>query len=335
MPENLNIDTTDLERVERVAPRVLPPIDSQPAKSPFYRGQVPTTAIVNPDAVRNFQMPVIPAYRIVPPQPLALAGSGTNAPADTSKSTFNILQPPAPTISQTLSSIPTGYQFAFFQVQLPLGSQTTIANYKVYRSSSSSNNAASVIQTISHNPANSGVPIVVQDAQPNNVTRFYWVSAISTAGLESTLTPAQSGSVTNNAGFNSNSQLASSFHNTALNVAFVPTSATVLSSNGLSTAITINASTNQFAPSGISYNSGSVDPGSFGPFVIYADDPQFQGGPVIYHSATTATIASQVASDSRMIFGKILTANGATNSGGGNTGGTTTDGAGGRGYILI
>jgi hypothetical protein len=332
MPENLNIDTTDLERVEKPAPRVLPPLDP-PTKSPFYRGQVPTTAIVNPDAVRNFQMPVIPAFRIVPPQPLTLAGSGTNAPASTSASTFNILRPPAPTISQTLSSIPIGYQFAFFQVQLPLGSQTTIANYKIYRSTSSSNNVASVIQTISHNPANNGVPIVVQDAQPNGVTQFYWVSAISTAGIESTLTPAQSGNVTNNAGFNSSSQLAGTFHNNPVNVAFAPTSTTTLSNNGISTVITIAAATNQFAPGGISYSSGSVDPGTFGTVWIFTDDPQFQGGAVIYQSTTSAPF-SQVGAEGRLPVGKITTALGSTKTGGGYTGGTTGAGAGGgRGYI--
>ena len=137
-----------------------------------------------------------------------------------SVSTFNTLQPPAPTISQTLTTIPVGYTFSFYQVRLPLGSRTAISTYKIYRATTSSNTAAQVVQTISHNPANNGIPIVVQDAQPNGVNMFYWVSAVSTAGLESSMTAAQTGTVTSNAGFNSNSQLASTFHNNPVNSSF-------------------------------------------------------------------------------------------------------------------
>lgn len=326
-----NIDTTDMERVERPAPQVLPPLDSQILKSPYYVAQVPTTAIVNPDAVRNFHAPGIPAFRFVPPQPLNLSGAGTNATVTATVSTFNILQPPAPTISQTLTSIPTGYTFSFLQVQLPLGSTTTVSTYKVYRATSSVNTNAQVIQTISHNPANAGVPIVIQDSQANGVTQFYWVSAVSTAGLESTMTPAQSATISNIAGFNSNSQLASSFHNNPVNVAFTPTSTTNLSNNGSTTVISVSAGTNQFAPAGVVYNSGSVDPGSFGTWYIFADDPQFLGGAVTYQFSNTPP--SQTAADGRLPFGKIITVSGTAKTGGGYTGGTTPGGGGGRGYI--
>lgn len=330
MANNIHIDTTDLMQVERTMPSAAPSLD-QPIKSPFYRGQLPTTAIVNPDAVTNFRTPGIPSYRINPPQPLSLAGAGSNASPTVTVSTFNTLVPPAPTIAQTLVTIPTGYQFSFLQVRLPLGTNTAISTYKVYRSSTSSNTSAQVVQTISHNPANNGVPIVVQDAQTNGVTMFYWVSAVSTAGLESTMTPAQSGTVTSNAGFNSNSQLASTFHNNPVNVAFTPTATTGLSNNGSSTAITVSAGTNQFAPAGISYNSGSVDPGSFGTWYVFADDPQFLGGTVTYQFSSTPP--NQTAAEGRLPFGKITTLNGTPKTGGGYTGGTTTGGGGGRGYI--
>jgi hypothetical protein len=327
-----DIDTTNLERVERPAPRVLPPLD-QPLKSPYYVAQVPTTAIVNPDAVRNFHAPTIPYYRITPPQPLSLAGAGSNATPTAATSSFNILQPPAPTISQSLISIPTGYQFSFFQVQLPLGSRTTISTYKVYRSTTSVNTNAQVIQTISHNPANAGVPISVQDSQSNGVTQFYWVSAVSTAGLESTMTPAQAQGVTNNAGFDVNSRLASSFHNTAVNVGCAPTSTSTLSNNGSIFDIVVAASTNLFAPGGISYNSGTIGLPSFGTWWIYADDPLFQGGAVIYQ-ATSLAPYGQVAAEGRLPWGKIHTALSGGSTGGGYSGGSTGTGAGGgRGYI--
>jgi hypothetical protein len=211
-----------------------------------------------------------------------MAGSGTNAVPTVAVSTFNILAPPAPTISQSLTSIPHGYQFSFLQVQLPLGSQTTISTYKIYRSTTSANTNAQVIQTISHNPSNAGVPITIQDGQPNGSTFFYFVSAVSTAGVESSLTPAQAQgvTVTNNAGFDSNSRLASSFHNTAVNTAFAPTSTSTLSNNGLVQDINIAASTNQFAPGGLAYNSGTVSPPAFGTFYVFADDPLFLGGAV-------------------------------------------------------
>jgi hypothetical protein len=329
---NLDIDTSDLMRVERVLPRALPPIDSQPMRSPFYISQVPTTSIVNPDAVRNFQLPQLPSYRITPPQPLTLAGAVTNATPTVATSTFNILQPPAPTIAQALTSNHVGYQFSFLQVQLPLGSSLAISTYKVYRNTSGVNTTASVIDTISHNPANSGTPIVIQDAQPNGLTQFYWVSAVSTAGVESSLTPAQSGTVVNNAALNSNSQLASSFHNNPADVTFAPTSTSVLSNDGLSFVTVVAASSNVFSPGLISYNSGSVATGSFGTWFVYADDPLFQGGAVTYQATTNAPF-QQAGAPGRLPFGKITTASGSPKTGGGFSGGSTPSGGGGRGYV--
>jgi hypothetical protein len=333
MTWNTEVNTDGLERVERPLPRVMPPIDLAPARSPFYVSSIPSTAIVNPDAVRNFQAPQLPSYRITPPQPLTIAGSSTNATPTVAQSTFNILQPPAPTIAQALSSNHTGYQFGFFQVRLPLGSTMAISTYKVYRNTSSANTTAKVIDTITHNPANVGTPIVIQDAQPNGVTQFYWVSAVSTAGVESNLTPAQSGTVSNTSALNSNSQLASSFHNNPADVTFAPTSTTVLSNDGLSFVIVVAASSNLFSAGSISYNSGTVAAGSFGTWFMYADDPLFQGGAVTYQTTVSGSF-QQAGAPGRLPFGKITTASGSTKTGGGFSGGSTGVGSGGgRGYI--
>jgi hypothetical protein len=311
----------------------MPPLD-QPTKSPYFIASIPATGTVNPDSIRNFQNPNIPSYRITPPQPLNLSGAGTNATPTVTISSFNILQPPSPTISQTLTSIPTGYQFSFLQVQLPLGSQTTISTYKIYRSSTSSNTNAQVIDTISHNPSNNGVPVVIQDAQPNGSTFFYFVSAVSTAGVESSLTPAQSGTVTNNAALNSNSQLAGTFHNNPVNISWSPRDSVNLTNPSGITTITVTSNTGQFAPGQIHYNSGTVVPGSFGSWVVWVDDPQFSGGAAPYNFDNQ--LQNLPAAEGRLLLGKIATSSGSSSSGGGSTGGTSGPTAiGGRGLIQI
>lgn len=331
MPMNFDVDTRDLEPITRPAPPALP-IETLQLKSPFYISQLPTTAIVNPDNLMNFRMPGIPQRRIVPPQPISLSGAGLNATPASIVSPALVQTTPAPSIASALATIPTGYTFSFNQVRLPLSSTATISSYKVYRGTANNSAAAAVIQSIPHNPANTGQPIVVLDSQPNGVTMFYWVSAINIQGVESNLTPAQSGSVTSNAIANSHSQLASSFHNNPLNTNFSSLSITTLSNNGLTTPITIAASTNQFAAGAVSCNSGSVDPTLFGTTIILATDPTFSGGAVVYSIAFI--LGGQVNNDGNLIIGKILSANGSANSGGGTTGGTTgPSGIGGRGLV--
>jgi len=129
-----------------------------------------------------------------------------------------------------------------------------------------------------------------------------------------------------------NNRLANSFRANPVFNSAAPTSATVLSNTGASTAIAIAASTMQFGAGTVAYNSGSVDPGVYGAFFIYADDPTFAGGAVTYQFTTNPSVP--VAADGRVYFGKILTAAGPPVTGGGNTGGTTPGGAGGRGYVL-
>jgi len=328
-----DIDTTDLERVERPLPRVMPPIDLAPARSPFYISQVPTTALVSADAVRNFQSPQLPSYRITPPQPLTLAGSSTNATPTVSTPTFAAPQPPAPVISQTLKTNTTGYTFTFFQVRMPqnINPSAAISSYRIYRSLGLTTSGATVIQTITHGLTNDGSPIVVTDQMPNNNIRCYFVSAVNAAGRESTLTPAQSGFVQNNSALSATQQLATSFNNLPLNVNLFPTSSTTLSNNGGSPNITLASNTIQFGAGAVSYNSATIAPGTFGPNYIYAVDPQFQGGAAFYLQSSTPVFQ---AVDQVVAFGKIITASGSSTTGGGNSGGTTPNGGAARGIII-
>jgi hypothetical protein len=310
----------------------------QPLKSPFYVSQLPTMAVINPDAIVNFRMPGIPQRRIVPPTPISLSGAGLNATPTVSTAPVLIQTTPAPSIASPLATVPTGYEFSFFQVRLPLSSTATISSYKVYRSTTNNSATASLIRSIPHNPANTGQPVVVQDSRPNGVTEFFWVSAVNIQGVESSLTPAQSGPVTSNAGFNSSSQVASSFHLVPSVPSFIPLSSAVLSNNSSNTVITVAASTLQFGSGTVSYNSGSVDPTLFGTYYIFCDDPQFQGGAVTYIFGTLPGF--QVLSDVRLPFGKIITSATATRTGGGYSGGSTasvappTAGAAGRGITF-
>lgn len=129
-----------------------------------------------------------------------------------------------------------------------------------------------------------------------------------------------------------NSRLADSFRANPVDVSNTPTSATTLSNDGVGTIIPIAASINQFSPGGVSYNSGTVDPGTFGgPNYVIGSDPTFSGGAIIY--STSLTPQSQTASKGNVPMGSITTVLGATKTGGGSTGGTGGR-AGGRGYVL-
>lgn len=127
---------------------------------------------------------------------------------------------------------------------------------------------------------------------------------------------------------NTNNQLSSSFREQPVNVMAVSASASILSNDGVSKTIVIAASSIQFGAGVISYNAGSVNPGVFGTFYIYASDPTFAGGAVTYQFATT--VQTTASGDGFVFFGKITTVNGTPNTGGGQTGGTTPGGFGGN-----
>lgn len=128
----------------------------------------------------------------------------------------------------------------------------------------------------------------------------------------------------------SNNRLANSFRATPVNVSNTPTASTNLSNDGISTAIPVTAYTSQFPPGAVSYNSGSVDPGTFGSSIVYFDDATFAGGAVAFQFANTPQ--AQTAAEGRCIVGQITTVNGSAKTGGGNTGGTGGK-TGGRGFI--
>lgn len=129
---------------------------------------------------------------------------------------------------------------------------------------------------------------------------------------------------------NSDNRLANSFRVNPVNVSNVPTSAATLSNDGVSTSITIAASSNQFAAGLLSYNSGTVDPGSFQKSYITVSDPTFSGGAQPYNVGSTPQ--SQTDTEGEIPWGTITTALGVAGTGGGNTGGTKGS-AGGRGFI--
>jgi hypothetical protein len=112
------------------------------------------------------------------------------------------------------------------------------------------------------------------------------------------------------------------FDLTPVNTASTPTGSTSpLSQSGSSTTILVASSTFQFADGTVSYNSGSVNPGAYGTYYIYADDPTFSGGAVTY--VATLTPSATVANNGRQFFGFITTNAGtpATSGTGAGTGG--------------
>jgi len=107
-----------------------------------------------------------------------------------------ISAPPAPSIAQSLIGTATGYQFSFNEVILSPGTEDVIDSYRVYRGTSTDPTLASLVMTFKHDPTANGAIVFTDTIQAaNNVLYYYWVTAVNTAGLESTKTAAQSGNV--------------------------------------------------------------------------------------------------------------------------------------------
>lgn len=119
---------------------------------------------------------------------------------------------------------------------------------------------------------------------------------------------------------NGQSQLAGSFHNNPLNVQSTYTGPNPITQAGTTKSITIAASTQQFGDGRVSYNSGSITPSLYGTYYIYADDPNYLGGSVIY--VATQNAADLTAANGRVYFGVITTkaSGGGTGTGGGGGG---------------
>jgi hypothetical protein len=227
--------------------------------------------------------------------PIALSGVVTN--------------PPAPTISQTLTSTPLGIQFSFNQVNLS-GTQDVITAYRVYKNSSNSFSGSTLFQTFAHDPTHLGA-IVVQDTIGGGQTNYYWVTSVNSIGLESTATAAQSSAVATG--------LATSASVTPVNNAGISTSSSaILTQSGTTKTINVAAFTVQYAKGQVSYNSGSVTPSVYGTFAVFLNDPTFAGGSVTF-TATQQGFVS-VAGDGYCCIGTITTAAGGGGTGGGGGG---------------
>lgn len=89
---------------------------------------------------------------------------------------------------------------------------------------------------------------------------------------------------------------------------------TSLNQSGTSTTINVGSSTFYLGNKTVTLNSGSVNPGAYGTYYVYADSPNWSGGAVAYIATTNNLALSQ--SPWRFLVGTITTV-----SGGGGTGG--------------
>ncbi len=115
-----------------------------------------------------------------------------------------------------------------------------------------------------------------------------------------------------------NSRLAATRRATMALASYTPTTQPV-TQHLTSTQIDIASSTVQFPDGAINYNSGTVDPGAYGTYYVYCDDPTFLGGAVAYQASTSNP--NVTANDGRAYFGKITTAGGGGGTGSGGGGG--------------
>lgn len=80
-----------------------------------------------------------------------------------------------------------------------------------------------------------------------------------------------------------------------------PPSGNPLSNSGANTVITVAGS----SLGQVSYDPGSANPGGFGTWYVYADDPGSQGGAVTYQA--TSSLSNVTGISGRKCFGKITT----------------------------
>lgn len=113
--------------------------------------------------------------------------------------------------------------------------------------------------------------------------------------------------------------LDSSYLQVPLNAQYSFTASGILTQSGTSTTISVSAFTIQYGFGQVSYSSGSVDPGSYGTFYVYCDDPTYSGGAMVFHATTS--VPTLTAAEGRILLGTITTVNTGGGSGGGNGGG--------------
>jgi hypothetical protein len=101
------------------------------------------------------------------------------------------------------------------------------------------------------------------------------------------------------------------------------TGSNILNQSGTTTTINVSAFVLKAGDQSLSYSSGSVNPGAYGAYFVYFDDPFYAGGAVIYKATLDpAVLASALG---RVEVGKIT-----TSAGGGGSGGSNGGGGGGR-----
>lgn len=125
-------------------------------------------------------------------------------------------------------------------------------------------------------------------------------------------------------GLQASGQLQGTFKSNPVNANGLFTGGNPLTQQGTGTTILVAASTQQFGDGQVSYNSGSVNPGAYGTWFVYADDPTFAGGAVTYQ--VTASASTQTAANGRVGFGRIITSSGGGGSGSGGGGGACFSG---------
>lgn len=122
--------------------------------------------------------------------------------------------------------------------------------------------------------------------------------------------------------FDNQGRPTSSFFTNPVDNCGIPVTSNV-SQHGTTTQIDVASTTWQFGGFQVVYNSGSVDPGSYGTFNVFFDDPQFNGGVVVYQAVAPGT-ATPLKKRGRFSLGQITTAGG----GGGSGSGSGNGGAG-------
>lgn len=223
--------------------------------------------------------------------------------------------------------------------------ETNMQGYNVYRFTS--NTPASAVK-IGNTPWNgAGTPNFVDNTAVVNTVYYWWVTAVNKIGGESaksvvfTNSPVGVGLDTQvldgvtfyrttlnektggGRGFvalNVNNQLASLLVQQPVGApGDFPGAVSPLKQHASnSTQIDVAAFSVMFGSNTVAFNSGSVNPGTYGTYYLYFDDPTYTGGAQTYHATQNTT--TLVSNDGRIYIGKIITANAVVVTGGGGSG---------------